>query len=131
MPKKRLQTIMNEVKTDFDFDQCLQICKDKLEPSMLSGKGKNTWISEEGQELLNVALIVPEIVPKHHKGRVIRLAPNPSYVYAKVQEIEKVIPVVVPRRMQKTFLGKSILIEEIADKVGSSFRYIREKLFNA
>jgi hypothetical protein len=33
--------------------------------------------------------------------------------------------------MQKTFLGKSILIEEIADKVGSSFRYIREKLFNA
>ena len=97
---------------------------------MLSGRGKNTWINEDGQEILNVALIVPEIVPKHHKGQVIRMAPNPSYVYAKVREMQAVIPVVVPRRIQKTLLGKMISIEEITDKVGSSYRYVREKLFN-
>lgn len=131
MPKKRLTQIINEVDTEFTFKECLEICNEKLDTSMLSGKGKNTWINESGQEILKLALLAPEIVPKHMKARVIRLAPNPSYVYAILQEKKTTVPVVVPRRFQKSMLGKKILLEEISDATGSSFRYVKEKLFHA
>ena len=36
---------------DTDFDEALKIAKEKLPPEYISGKGRNTWISPEGQDL--------------------------------------------------------------------------------
>ena len=129
MPKKRLKDLMQEYETDYSHDECLGIVADKLSPDMVSGKGKNTWINEEGSEILKLALHAPEIVPKHHQGLVVRAAPNKGYVYAKIDTMEGVVPVIVPRRMRDQMIGKRIRIEEINDG-NPSYRYVKERLFS-
>jgi len=127
--KERLTSIMKRHETEYSFEESLEIANNKLEKSMLTGKGKNTWINEEGAEILKMALHVPEIVPKYWKGQVIRFAPNKSYVYCKVEGLAYVVPVVVPRRFRERMLGKRIAIEEINDGK-PSYRYVKQKLFD-
>lgn len=129
MPKKRLTAIMQDYETDYSFDECLKIVTEKLSPEMFSGKGRNTWINEEGAEVLKVALHIPEIVPKYHIGYAVRLAPNKGYLYAKVDTMDGVIPVIVPRRLRDSLIGKRIRIEEINDG-NPSYRYVKERLFS-
>ena len=127
MPKVKLIHIakMHEV----DFDMAMEVATDCLSDEMLTGKGRNTWVNEDGQEILKCALEIPEEYPKHYYGTVVRLAPNPSYVYAYIEELEQSVPCVVPRKFQETLLGKKISIEEIKDIFGSSFRQIKQKSF--
>jgi hypothetical protein len=120
---------MQDYETDYSFDECLKIVHDKLSAEMVTGKGRNTWINEEGAEVLKTALHIPEIVPKYHMGCVVRPAPNKGYVYAKLDEKDAVVPVVVPRRMRDTLLNKRIRVEEINDG-NPSYRYVKEKLFS-
>jgi hypothetical protein len=127
--KERLTTLMKKYGTNYSFEESLQIAKEKLEKSMMTGSKKNTWINAEGADILRTALHVPEIVPKHWKGRVIRFAPNKSYVYCKLEGFDGIVPVVVPRRFRDHMLGKIINIEEINDG-NPSYRYIKEKLFD-
>ena len=127
--KERLTTLMKKYGTNYSFEESLQIAKEKLEKSMMTGSKKNTWINAEGADILRTALHVPEIVPKHWKGQVIRFAPNKSYVYCKLEGFDGIVPVVVPRRFRDHMLGKIINIEEINDG-NPSYRYIKEKLFD-
>ena len=46
MPKKRLTQIAEEQQVT--FDEAMQIATDKLPEGSVTGKGKNTWVSEEG-----------------------------------------------------------------------------------
>ena len=46
----------------------MQLAKDKLPEDMLSGKQRATWITEEGQLILEDAAYIEEIVPKHFQG---------------------------------------------------------------
>jgi len=50
-------------------------------------------------------------------------------VYCKLEGLDGVVPVVVPRRFRDHMLGKRINIEEINDG-NPSYRYIKEKLFD-
>ena len=125
--KRKLTALMQDYETEYSFDECLQIVQQKLSKEMVTGKGKNTWINEEGAEVLKVALHVPEIVPKLHMGVVVRPAPNKGYVYAKLEGVDAVVPVVVSRRMRDQLLNKRIRVEEINDG-NSSYRYVRQKL---
>lgn len=127
MPKIRLIKLAEY--HEVEFDDALEIAQNCLSEEMLTGKGRNTWVDDEGQVILDGALETPEIYPKHYYGEVVRLAPNPSYVYAFIEELKKAVPCVVPRRFQSTMLGKVISIEEIKDNSGSTFRHIKEKLF--
>jgi len=111
---------------DVDVDNLIRLAKSKLCASMMTGKGgKALWINEEGQELLSMAVDIPEIVPKHYSGRVIKPAANPSYVYSYINEIDKKVPVCVPRKLKKALVGKNIKIEAIEDATGVSYRYVR------
>jgi hypothetical protein len=91
---------------------------------MLTGKGRNTWVNEEGQKILVDCMYIEEIVPKHFKGRVLAEAPNPSYVFAYIDEIKMKVPVVIPRRYKGKMKGKTITIEMIEDVRGRSYRYV-------
>ena len=124
MPKIRIGTLAE--KLDSDVDNLVSLAKSKLCSSMITGKGgKALWINEDGQEILRMAVDIPEIVPKHYKGYVIKSAANPRYIYALIKEIDKKVPVCVPRKLRKALVGKNIKIEAIEDEVGVSYRYVR------
>jgi hypothetical protein len=71
---------------DFQFDE-----------SMVSGTGKNTWINEEGQALFD-DLVPIDII---YRGKVLKPAPNKSYVIAYIKELTQKVPVRVPTRYHK------------------------------
>ena len=107
------------------WDELLALAKEKLSDDMITGVGKNTWISEEGQDILSEAVDVPEATPIHYKGQVIKVAPNKKYVYAYIRENRMKVPVLVPKKLAHKLVGKIILIEAIKDVSGTSYRYRR------
>tara|TARA_R100000900_G_C3265085_1_gene150422 strand:+ start:256 stop:627 length:372 start_codon:yes stop_codon:yes gene_type:complete len=123
MAKVRLIKIASDFK--LEFDKLLQLAQSKLSQEMLTGRGRNTWIDEEGQSILMESMYIEEIVPKHYRGRVVSTAPNPSYVFAYIKELTMKVPVVVPRRYRNTMKGKTITIEMIEDVRGKSYRYVK------
>ena len=123
MAKVRLIKIASDFK--LEFDKLLQLAQSKLSQEMLTGRGKNTWIDEEGQSILMESMYIEEIVPKHYRGKVVSTAPNPSYVFAYIKELTMRVPVVVPRRYRNTMKGKTITIEMIEDVRGRSYRYVK------
>lgn len=106
------------------FDSFLNLAKRKLSAEMLTGRGRNTWVNEEGQKILVDCMYIEEIVPKHFKGEVLAEAPNPSYVFVYIDEIKMKVPVVIPRRYKGKMKGKTITIEMIEDVRGRSYRYV-------
>lgn len=135
--KKRLTTIIKELEDDPNeihyesksFEEVLEICKDKFDPACFTGSGKNTWVAADCQEELKDALRIPEIAPEILEGLVVRLAPNPSYVYCLVQgKLKKVVPVVVPKKMQRIMLHKKIKVQRIQDESGETFRYEKPRI---
>lgn len=122
MAKVKLTKIADRFKSS--FDSFLNLAKRKLSAEMLTGKGRNTWVNEEGQKILIDCMYIEEIVPKHFKGKVLAEAPNPSYVFAYIDEIKMKVPVVIPRRYKGKMKGKTIIIEMIEDVRGRSYRYV-------
>ena len=122
MAKVKLTKIADRFESS--FDSFLNLAKRKLSAEMLTGKGRNTWVNEEGQKILVDCMYIEEIVPKHFKGKVLAEAPNPSYVFAYIDEIKMKVPVVIPRRYKGKMKGKAITIEMIEDVRGRSYRYV-------
>jgi hypothetical protein len=122
MAKVKLTKIADRFESS--FDSFLNLAKRKLSAEMLTGKGRNTWVNEEGQKILIDCMYIEEIVPKHFKGKVLAEAPNPSYVFAYIDEIKMKVPVVIPRRYKGKMKGKTITIEMIEDVRGRSYRYV-------
>ena len=125
MAKTRLTTIAKEC--DIDFDEALQIAKDKLSEEMITGKGKGTWINEEGGDILKESFDIPEIVPKHYKVKILRECPNKMFNWGYIKEIGKKVPVLIPRRFWGKLIGKFVTIECIKDDKGETFRYVHKK----
>jgi hypothetical protein len=122
MAKVKLTKIADRFGSN--FDSFLNLAKRKLSAEMLTGRGRNTWVNEEGQKILVDCMYIEEIVPKHFKGEVLAEAPNPSYVFAYIDEIKMKVPVVIPRRYKGKMKGKTITIEMIEDVRGRSYRYV-------
>jgi hypothetical protein len=102
----------------------LLLLKEKLTEEQWSGRGKNTWFTEDAVEVLRMALDIPEIVPNKARGRVLFGAKNPNYVYVKLDGKDGKVPVCIPRRMQNRLDGKNINVEIITDETGTSYRYV-------
>jgi len=116
-------------ENEVTFEEAMNLAKEKLPEDSLTGKGKNTWVNEEGQEILAKAFEIPEIVPKYLKGKVMHDAPNPHYVYAYIKELSKKVPVIQGKRYMGKLLGKNIDIEAIQDNKGVSYRFVpKEKI---
>jgi hypothetical protein len=126
MPKVKLTKLAEE--NEVTFEEAMEMAKDKLPEDYLTGKGKNTWVCEEGQEILSEAFDIPEIVPKFFKGIVKHDAPNPHYVYAYIKEIGKKVPVVISKHFIGRLVGKPIDIEAIQDNKGVSYRHAPKRI---
>lgn len=124
--KTRLVTLSAEYKVD--FDEALQLALDKLPEEMVTGRGKGTWINEDGVEILKEAFDIPEIVPKHIQVKIIKECPNRCYNWAYSKELGKRIPVLLPRKFWGRLKGKMVTVECIQDDRGSSYRYVQKKI---
>ena len=121
MPKKRLIQISKEL--NISVEKAMDLVDKKLSIDMVSGKQRATWITEEGQVILEEAAYIEEIVPKYFKGWVIKAALNPNYVFAEIKEIGEKVAVSIPRRLRGRLIHKNIIIHGIKDETGISYRY--------
>tara|TARA_R110002020_G_scaffold6192_1_gene25877 strand:- start:2133 stop:2504 length:372 start_codon:yes stop_codon:yes gene_type:complete len=108
-----------------DFNEALDIVKEKLPEEYITGKGKNTWLSVEAQDILADGMLINEIIPKHYKGKVLSICPNPRFNMVHFVEIGKKVPVLIPNRLKGKFLGKVICFEVIESETGVSYRYVK------
>ena len=108
-----------------DFDEALDIVKEKIPEEYITGNGKNTWLSVEAQDILADGMLINEIIPKHYRGRVISICPNPRFNMVHFVKIGKKVPVLIPNRLQGMFVGKVICFEVIESETGVSYRYVK------
>ena len=124
MSKKRLKTIAEEHKVKVEY--IAELVDTKLPEHTVTGVGYARWINEEGQEILAEAVDIPELTPKRYRGVVHSKAPNRSYVYVYIREIQKKVPMAIARRYENWLTkGKQVDIEAIEEAKGTSYRYVR------
>lgn len=115
MAKKKLKQIAEEF--EISFEKAQDIAFEHLEEEMVTGRGKNTWINEEGQKVFDSMTPVPVI----YRGRAIRLMPNANYVLAKVPELVATVVVKAKLNVAKNLVGKYIYIQ--AENVDNQTKY--------
>ena len=105
MAKKKLTEIAEEYEIDWEAAQ--DFVSNNLAEEMVTGKGKNTWINDDGQGIFE------DMIPINilYRGKVMQLAPNPRYVMTHIRELGKKVPVKVPLRFSRGLLGKIIHVE--------------------
>jgi hypothetical protein len=122
MPKKKLTKIAEDMEVS--FDEAFRIALEKLPEGSLTGKGKNTWVTEEGTAILEDSFMIEEIIPKHYEGKVLQEAPNPKYNVVYSKEIGKRVNMLIPRKWQGRLVGKVVTFEGIQDSKGITYRYV-------
>ena len=105
MSKKKLIEIAEEY--EISFEKAQDFVTNNLEEEMVTGRGKGTWVNDDGQEIFEQMIPINIL----YRGKVMQLAPNPRYVLAHIKELGKKVPVKVPLRFSKGLLGKIIHIE--------------------
>lgn len=118
MAKKRLKEIADELGVK--FEEAYEIVVHKLSEDMITGKGKNTWINEEGQEILDNH----SPMPIRYRGKVLSVAPNPNFVMVYIREIPMKVPVRVPYTLRGSLLvGKFIYLDAYTDDGIQYYQY--------
>jgi hypothetical protein len=128
MAKKRLSVLANDMNLDFAQAYNIVVCE--LDEHMVSGTGKNTWITEEGQAILADYELVPEITSKVYDARAIKPCNNLRYWYVFIIGIGKV-PALVPKILRPGMKSKkNVQVELIEDDTGKSYRVQKTRLYN-
>jgi len=122
MAKKKLTIIAEE--QEVEFEEAMRIATEKLPEGSLTGKGKNTWVNEEGTAILEESFMIDEIIPKHYIGKVLKECPNPKYNVVYNKEIGRRVNMLIPRKWQGRLVGKEVTFEAIEDTKGVSYRYV-------
>jgi hypothetical protein len=115
MAKRRLTELAEEY--GITFEKAKDIAFKNFDEEMISGTGKNTWIDEKGQAILD-DLVPIDII---YRGRVLKLAPNQRFVIAYVKELTAKIPVRVPLKYRNNLVNKVIHIQ--ADNTSNTPKY--------
>lgn len=118
MAKKRLRQIAEEF--DISFEKAQDFAFQNLEEEMITGKGKNTWINEDGQIVFDSIIPVPVI----YRGRVVRLMPNPSFVLTRIPDLNTTVPVKAKLNIAKNLNGKYIYIQVDNSNSNTTYHHI-------
>lgn len=84
MAKRRLTDLAKEY--EIPFEEAMDIAFNHLTEESITGRGKNTWIDEVGQELFDDNVPIKDVQPQEYRGRVRNLCPNPMYAMVHVKE---------------------------------------------
>jgi len=123
MAKRRLTDIAKDLGISFETAQ--EKVTMGLEEDMVTGKGKNTWINEQGQDLLD--MLSP--MPIRYRGKVIANAPNPRYIYVYIRELPAKVAVLVPPQLKGRLLGKMVYLEATNEGDTTIYKYIKTPLY--
>jgi|DEB0MinimDraft_12_1074336.scaffolds.fasta_scaffold00926_4 hypothetical protein len=116
MPKKKLKNITTEY--GIPFEEGLELVFNNLEEDMVTGKGGNTWINEDGQRVLEELIPMPVI----YRGKVVSLPPNPAFLTVYIKEITQKIQARIPmREKQSKFAHKIVYVESHTE--GNKVKY--------
>ena len=116
MPKKKLTEIAEEY--GIPFEEALDLVFRELEEEMVTGRGKGTWINEDGQRVIDEFISMPVL----YRGPVLYEAPNPNYIIVYVKELSKKVPVKIPLKFKGRFTkGKIVYLE--ADNSSDNPKY--------
>lgn len=110
-----------------DVEKLIKLKNEKLTNAHFKGFGKNTWLNEDGADLLRLAVAAPLAVPDRLLGLVLHEAQNPRWVYVKIDGIEGKKPVLIHRRYRGRMLGKRIAINQITDDKGTTYIHNAER----
>jgi hypothetical protein len=119
--KTKLSELAKKLK--IDWAEAERLRDTKLEPEEWTGKGKNTWLNEEGAAKIELSVAVPPVVPDRFEGTVIAAAYNPSVVWCVFPHIPTKTPVFIPRRLHGNLIGKKIPVHAITDAKGTTYRH--------
>jgi hypothetical protein len=122
MAKTKATALAEELGTDYLTVSTL--IEDHVPEDQVTGKGKNTWLTEDAVNTIKDKLEVPELIPAYYIGKVTHQASNPNYVYVYIKELGKRVPVIVQRKFHGKLTNKFIKVEEIKDANGSGYRYV-------
>jgi hypothetical protein len=115
MAKKKLTNIAEEY--GLTFEEAQELVFKHLDEETVTGRGKNTWINEEGQTALDDVIAMPVL----YRGKVLSEAPNRNFLIVYIKDILRKVPVRIPARMQGLLLGKMIYVQ--AETIGEEMKY--------
>ena len=84
MAKTKATELAKELEVD--FLTISTIIEENVSDNDISGKGKNTWLTEDAVSIVKDKLEIPELIPTYYTGKVTHQAPNPNYVYVYLKE---------------------------------------------
>lgn len=106
-----------------EIDQLLLKAARVLQPIHSKGKGKNTWFTEDGADIIRQSEESPLTVAHRYEAFGIKAAPNPRWLWCTIDTFKGRIPVAIPRKMQNRLVGKYFMVEAIKDNKGTTFRH--------
>jgi hypothetical protein len=106
-----------------EIDQLMARAGRVLQAIHSKGRGKNTWFTEDGADLIRQSEEAPLTVAHRYEAFGIKTAPNPRWLYCTIDTFKGKIPVAIPRKMHNRLLGKHFMVEAIKDIKGTTFRH--------
>lgn len=117
MSKKKLTQLAQEY--EISFEEAQDFVSINLAEEMVTGRGKNTWINDDGQKVFE------EMIPINilYRGKCVQLAPNPNFIMVYINELGKRVKVRVPLRYSKNMLGKIVHVEADNKGIEPAYNY--------
>lgn len=119
--KKRVTALADELHTT--PEELLARIKTVLAPRHYKGRGKNTWITASGCDLLRQSEECPMTVSRIKQAIGIAMAANKRWMYATVDGFHGKVPVLIPRKLIGQLEKKKFQVEVIEDTNGVTFRH--------
>ena len=114
MAKIRLTQIAQDY--NLKFDAAKEIAFKLLDESFITGKGKNTWINEIGQKILDDNIPMEIKKARTYRGKIRNIAPNIRFAYVHIPEKNGCVPVEIPRKFIHHVKPKRMVyVEELQD----------------
>ena len=119
MAKRKLTQLAEEYGKS--FEELYDLAVNNFEEDMLSGRGRNTWVDEQGQALLDDMVAMPVI----YRGKVLSECPNKQYIMVHHRDRSCKVPVKITKRMVGKLLGKVIYFEENRDGDSLTYHWVK------
>lgn len=121
MPKIRCLQLAKEM--GIEVEELLARAQSVIRPGMSTGKGKNTWFTDEGADLIRQAEESPLTVSRIYHARGLHPAANPRWMMCVVEGVMGKVPVAIPRKLQGKLVNKPFMVEAIKDARGTTYRH--------
>lgn len=106
-----------------NVNELLEVKASKLTEDDWTGRGKNTWFTEDAVAKIRLAMDIPELSPDVLYATFVHAAPNDRWVYAKIEGVDGKRPVLIPRKLRGKLKDKKFPVHAITDNKGTTYRH--------